>query len=411
MPVEFKQQNAEEFVVEEIARDGTVFETGKKYELGKEEDQLLEKDYFTHFVLEKKEWNTLQALGAVAHRVHVKPSRFNFAGTKDRQAITTQLCSAFAVAPERLAGAKVKDVSINGCWKAKEKVRLGDLCGNRFTITLTKENCGREIAGEEAVERARELNYCIPNFFGPQRFGSMRFNTHLVGEKFLKGEYEQAVWEYLCGSHENESKSIREAREKLREEKDFAAALQYFPRHLRYELTMLEALAREKTNFVGAIRVLPRNLQLMFVHAFQSFLFNELLRVKVEAGGLFDAKKGVLYCLADSFGFPETDATVKVEDEGKTGKLIKQGKAFLVGTIGGYESSLEEDEIALLEKHGLTKESFRIKSMPELSSKGSFRPLFVPLKGFEVLDDKPLKLRFALPSGSYATTALQQLLI
>ena len=397
LTVEFKQQSPEEFVVEEIAEDGTIFEVGKTYALGKPEDQTLERDYFTHFVLEKREWNTLQALGALAARLHVKPSRFDHAGTKDRNAITTQLCSAFAVAPERILPANIKDVKINGAWKARKKVRLGDLAGNRFTITLTERNCGAKISGEQIVERARQLNYTIPNLFGSQRFGSQRNNTDLVGLAMLKGDFEAAVREYLHGSAAEESDSVREARLRLQKEGDFLKALEYFPEHLRYERTLLRYLAEKPTDFAGALRLLPRTLQLMFVHAFQSRLFNEIVGEKAE-----------WYCLADDAGFPDVETVRKIDGEGE--KLIEKSKAFPVGRIIGYEGELSEAEKQKLEEKGLSQESFRMKSMPELSSKGTFRALRVPLKDLEVLEENPLVVRFCLPSGSYATVAIAALI-
>jgi len=108
--------DAPDFLVEEIGLDGKAFGIGEKIE-GTEED-----GDFTHFVLEKKNWNTSQALKKIAEAAHTGHKRFSCAGTKDRLAISTQLCSAFKIAPEKLLALSIKDIKINGAWKSKKAV-------------------------------------------------------------------------------------------------------------------------------------------------------------------------------------------------------------------------------------------------------------------------------------------------
>ncbi|HLD75613.1 MAG TPA: tRNA pseudouridine(13) synthase TruD, partial [Candidatus Norongarragalinales archaeon] len=386
----FSAQKPEEFIVEEILPDGTQLELDKPVDQGIPEEQTMERDYFTHFIFQKYDWNTLDALGALSFRLHVKPGRFNCAGNKDKKAITIQRASAFAVAPERLLSANVKDVKILSAWKAKEKVKLGDLGGNRFTITLTEQNCGQNKDPEKIIEKAREQNYQMLNLFGPQRFGSQRQNTAKVGEHLLKGDYEAAAWEAMAGEG-NESPHISEARKRLRQERDFAAALSYFPQHLKSERRILEHLARIPTDFVGAFRKLPRTLALLYVHAFQSDLFNQYVK----------ENEGDFVCDANSLGFPDLAAVrpKTAADE----KALQQGRAFPVAQILGYQTQPSESEKTFLESKGISLDFFKLKSMPELSSKGAFRAVRVPLKDFEVLDEKPLRIRFALPPGAYAT--------
>ena len=362
----------DEFVVEEITLDGSIFEVGAAVEKAGE---ALEKNYFTRFVLEKKEGNTEQALRELAFFLHVKPSRFNYAGTKDRNAITTQLCSVFALPLERLlqANGRVKDLRINGAWVSKEKVRLGDLQGNRFTLILNEENCGVKPDAQKIFAKVESAGFLFPNFFGLQRFGSLRRNTAEVGGFLLKGDFQGAVWNYLAFSEGEKDEESVAGRKRLAEEKDFANALGYFPRHLKYERMMLEHLAKSPNDFVGALGKMPRHLVLMFIHAFQSKLFNEMLEERMNEGNWNAEEKGLL--------------------------------------VGG-DSVLGEREKLLLEREGLSPDSFKIKQMPFLSSKGGERAFFAELKGFEVVEEtsESVKVRFSLESGCYATVALSFLL-
>ncbi|VVB67822.1 putative tRNA pseudouridine synthase D [Candidatus Norongarragalina meridionalis] len=353
------------FFVEEITSDGVILELGKAYSF---EKPAPERDFFTHFVLQKREWNTVQALGAIARNLHVKPSRFDFAGTKDRQATTTQLCSVFALPAERLLQARVKDVQINGAWKADAKVRLGNLLGNRFTIKTDKP-----------VNPVASFS----NYFGEQRFGSGRKNTAKIGKLILQGDYEAAVRSYLCDSEGEENVDAVRARETLLGEGDFAAAAVYFPHHLKYEITMLRSLSSKPTDFIAAIRALPRSLQLMFVHAFQSDLFNKRIDLRLPPSAT---------CGRDAHGFPSA---------------ATEGTDFTLGNVIGYSSVISEDERILLEAEGLSQEAFRLKAMPELSAKGTLRLLEAPVMNFENVEGG---IRFALPKGCYATVAVKYIL-
>ncbi|MBI4406366.1 tRNA pseudouridine(13) synthase TruD, partial [Candidatus Micrarchaeota archaeon] len=189
----------EEFIVEEITLDGEVLESGKKIE-----KNGVENGKFCHFVLEKKLWNTSQALNAIARFLRVGRKRFNSAGTKDRNAITVQLVSMFAGKPEQLLSIKVKDLHINGAWSDDKKLELGDLLGNRFTIALTEKNCGEKISAEKIEQNVRRNNYAIPNFFGSQRFGSLRQNSHLVGKLLLQENWREACLNFLTYTDEIE---------------------------------------------------------------------------------------------------------------------------------------------------------------------------------------------------------------
>ncbi len=420
--VKFREYSfaAEEFVVEEITRDGVVLEAGKPANLGAAEDASLERDYFARFVLEKRNWNSMQALAEIARRLHAHPKRFDFAGTKDRNALTVQQCSAFAIQPERLLALEIKDIEILGAWKSKNKVRLGELAGNRFTITLTSENCGTPKvtpSAKKIAAKAKKLRYVFPNYFGSQRFGSMRGNAALVGAALLKKDFEGAVSNYLTfvneGEREDDARSARERLDKDKSRERFAKALDYFPRFLKYERTLLEHLSRSPRDYAGAFSRFPRHLQLLFVHAVQSELFNDELEARVKAKKLFTPEEGDFYCSRDSLGFPLVGDAKPVDDLKETKALVAGGDAFLVGTLVGSDSQPTATQAKLLKKKKIGVEDFKFSTLPWLSTRGGRRALFAPLLHFTVVEGAPagaVRVRFALPSGCYATIAVQELL-
>jgi tRNA pseudouridine13 synthase len=370
----------EDFLVEEIAPDGAVYELGMPFSRSDEPGK------FVHFILQKKDWSTSSALSELGAHLGLSHKNFNMAGTKDKVAITTQLISVSGTTKERILGTRIKDISINGAWDALERIRLGDLLGNRFTILVRD---AAEDSDERVARIASELDKTFPNYFGPQRFGSTRKNTHLVGQKLLQGDLEGAVISFLCDGEGEKNELAIKVRKNLSATRDFSAAMKEFPKHLRLERSMIEYLAKNPDSFANALRKLPRNILLLFVHAYQSHLFNITLSARLSEGPL-ELEEGEYFC-RETLGFPDI---AKMDAEG-----------WICGKLIGYGTPLNERESALLTEVGIQKEAFKMKSLPEISSKGSYRTLLAPMKDFNSRGDR---FRFSLPSGSYATMAMRE---
>ena len=381
----------EDFVVKEITQEGTILEPGKRYERNDEAGGA-----FTRFVLQKKGWNTTQALKAVA-AAHGRGIRsVGFAGTKDRQSISVQLCSIFKSDPEEVINTSIKDISINGAWRSSEAVKLGDLIGNRFAIRIRGASDRSRL---EAVDE--ELDGLFPNYYGNQRFG-YRDNNVDIGLALLKGDYRSAVLKYLTESANEKLEEGINARKRLADELDFQEALSYFPHYLKYERSVIEYLSRFPGEYLKAFRRIPRHLSLMFVHSVESHIFNRELAGRVTSGEL-SPSNGDYVCGKNPYGFPDTD---KVEVFGST-----QRGGFATGNIVGYGTErLTESEKEIMDELGVSQSMFKLKGFPELSSKGAFRPFFAPYLGFSISEseDADSVIEFSLPHGSYATVLLRE---
>lgn len=90
------------------------------------------------------------------------------------------------------------------------------------------------------------------------------------------------------------------------------------------------------------------------------------------------------------------------------------------GILAGYKTNLSQGRLGeieqeVLDKHNLTLEDFNIQEIPYLRMKGSFRKAITKIEDLqiEILDDeefsdaKKIILGFTLPSGTYATTFLE----
>jgi len=399
----------EDFMVEEIGEGGSVFAIDTEVvRPGAVSGR------FVNFILQKRDWSTTSALSEIGKRLHVNHRYFSVAGNKDKVAVTVQLASVSGVSKEAILSLDIRDISINGAWLADDKVRIGALLGNRFAIRV-RGALEKEVSVTRVDRIYSGLSGMFPNYFGAQRFGSTRKNTHAIGFKLLKNDFEDAALSYICDSEGEEAGDAKAARDELKATNDFSKALNYFPKHLRLERSMIAYLARKPGDFLGSFKQLPRSMLLMFIHAVQSHVFNLLLsqRIseakkdhgeKIDLGenpsspsspsAVLELERGEYYC-SETLGFPDIS---KTSDAG-----------WVVGKIIGYETPVNEREKKMLSELGIQKESFRLKAIPEIASKGTHRPLLAPLKDFN-FDADTDTFRFSLPAGSYATIAMREFL-
>ena len=94
-----------------------------------------------------------------------------------------------------------------------------------------------------------------------------------------------------------EADDVRNARSMLDETHDFQRAMTELPRTLTCSnASICGYLARNPGDYRGGIMVLPPNLQMMFVHAYQSLIFNRVLSERIRRGIPLDrAVLGDLY--------------------------------------------------------------------------------------------------------------------
>ncbi len=386
--------------------------------------------------LKKVNWDTHSVIRELAKRLRVSRNRFGFAGTKDKFAVTTQKISIWGINADDLARIRLRDVTLRVLGRSNKPVSLGDLYGNEFEIVIRglKLNGGER----EILERLNCISAEIaelggvPNFFGVQRFGVTRPITHIVGEHLIRGDIRGAVMTYLSCICPGESEEVKEARQ-LCHESRFKECLKRMP--LRYERAMLNELVKkgepDESDYIAAFKALPVNLQKLFIHAYQAYLFNLVLSRRMELQLPFnEAMVGDIVCYRNERGFADPDKVERVTEakQEAINRLIKRGRAFVTAPVFGYASELgtglEGDiEREVLATEGVELSDFKLGIIPAMSSRGTRRPILVPVDvkincgcGTALADDelnpgsgyKRVKLCFFLPKGAYATVVLRE---
>jgi tRNA pseudouridine13 synthase len=287
-------------------------------------------------LLTKKDTNTLKAAQLIANKLGIKEKDVGFAGTKDKKAVTKQHISIKGAGRKEIEDLRFDNITLLYLGRIAYPINLGMLEGNKFEIIVRN------------IDNLPERKETFPNYFGEQRFSE---NNADIGKALIKKNFAEACRLILLsyGEHENDAR---------------------------------EHLETSAKDYVGAIKKIPRKIIMIYVHAYQSLIWNKTLERYIEKN-----KDDAMIPLV-GFG---TDL-----DSGEVSNIIKE----------------------ILKEEGITERDFIIRSLPEATFEGSIRPAFCRAENLDIgeLEDdennpgmKKTNIRFSLPKGSYATSYLKHL--
>ena len=272
----------EDFVVEEVTPSGDLLDVVDWESASGPIIEEEKKPKYAIFVVQKMGLSTMDAANIIAAELRLSRNLITYAGLKDKRAITVQSMSGPARIAEDLLSLNLSRIHIRDIRKSRQSVQIGDLWGNRFKILLRNTDLDCEAASELAwkIRDAPLLNY-----FGVQRFGVTRPTTHLVGRALARRDYEEAIRIMLTTSSGYETEDLGEIRQELAEDlSPTQEMIDAFPKELGYERDVMKFLANNPDEYERAITRIPPRVLTLFVHAFQSYLFNRLISRRKERG-------------------------------------------------------------------------------------------------------------------------------
>jgi tRNA pseudouridine13 synthase len=399
------RQRPEDFIVEEITQEGLIANLNlQKLDRGEGK--------YTLAVLKKTSLDQMPTISLLSKKLGTK---VRFAGIKDRRAITYQLISIDRPVSEEELSLKLKNVYLKTIGRSRFGLMPGGLRGNRFTVRI------RSIEPDVLDPQALLPIDWLPGFFGHQRFGTTRPNTHKVGRLLLKGNHEGAVREFLAEPYQNEPESIYRARSALRETWNLGRAYRDFPISLTYERNLINRLLKSPNDYEGAFGALPKTLLRFFVNSYQSYLFNLALSKRWRLYGLFEARKGDYVAPLDSWGSPSRPIKSNRSNIEKLQRMISSRRAVLMMRVVGKETILDgaDQEVyyEILKNEELSLEDFaRVLGMTFMGTLRfvTFSPISYEVigQGSDELNQGRMYavIRFSLPKGCYATVLLRELM-
>jgi len=374
---------------------------------------------FTVLRVVSRNWEQHELGEAIARRLGLSPHTVQWSGTKDRRAVAERLLSYRGPPPERDLG--LREVDLLEAYRARDGLVLGHHYGNAFEVRVVPERSPPDEAATAYRATATALRSAggFPNFFGLQRFGEVRPVTHEVGRQLVRGDPGAAVDAYLTAIPPGTSEGHGdEARRAYAGHRDPLRALREFPPDYRFERSLLERLARGQPP-EQALRALSRDLRLLFVHAYQSLLFNRWLSRRRAAALPLDRPvpgDRILRAGRDGTIRGQDAVPVGTDNERECAELVARGRAFLAGPLVGMDTTLAAGPggallATLLDEESIGPAAFRIPFAPELASRGTWRPVLLPLPPLGITADPTgVGFRFALPKGAYATVLLREFL-
>ncbi len=274
-PLGYVRLYPQDFIVEEIHNDRSISQVeylGNKFvpaESGK---------YTLYADLVKANIPTFEAINRLANELRIPENKIGYSGIKDAQAITSQRISLQGVRIEEIKNIKCEGFFLSNFSYGKGVLQPGSLLGNRFSIFARTKKMEDEEWFIKKIGVLKQNGFL--NYYQTQRFGGLRFMSHIFGKMILQRRYEETIKLFLTEPSLYDIKLIKDIRIRASEFygdwRNMKEILLRLPYVFQNEMKVLEYLERNHNDFIGAL-IEIRNQTTLWVYSYSSLLFNKYL--------------------------------------------------------------------------------------------------------------------------------------
>lgn len=360
---------------------------------------------FSLYRLSKRSLTTLEAVERIARSWNLPPAAIQYAGMKDRHAITHQYITIQRGPREPM---NLDTASLEYLGQAPRGIGPGDIVANRFAITLRNFTENAIPVIETAIDELQR--YHVPNYFDDQRFRSLGPSREFIARAWCEDHYERALWLALAEENDSDRADEKQQKRALRDGWGrWAEVKEKLERSHRRSIVTY--LADHPTDFRRAFERVRVEFRRIYISAFQSFLWNRF------AASRFAAAIPAGDEIFITSGFGEFPAYRRLSND------LLQYFGKLMVPLPSSRTRFRDPEVerafdASLAEIGLSLKGLRVKHGRDAFFAVSERPVLLRAGTLVhgVGDDdlhpgrKCLRLSFELPRGSYATIITKRIL-
>lgn len=360
---------------------------------------------FRFYRLSKQELGTPEALELIRRRWNLPESSISHGGLKDKHAQTVQYLT-ITNGPD--TSLQESNFLLEPIGSLNAPYGPQGFRGNRFTIRL--RDLPRAKADQIRDSLQATVREGVPNYFDDQRFGSVGKSQEFIIHAWMKENYERAFWLAVADPYPFDRPSVRR-------EKDILNSNWTDWSRIKAELdkgntrSVITYLCDHPTDYRGAFVRLRRDMRRIWVSAFQSQLFNDvlgqLIRQNLEPAQLWNVAfktdvKPIWHDLSD--------------------EQVKHFSSLELPLPCGRNRLPEQPDLLaainhVMEKWELQWHSLRIKKMDDVFfGKGGRAASLKPTVGNCTIQPDDLnegrrmaRMVFELPRGSYATLVIKRI--
>lgn len=355
------------------------------------------------YLLEKSGLGTPEAIQEIIKCWNLSRSQIGYGGLKDRHAVTSQTITIYR-GPER--DIEQRSFTLTYIGSAPREFGAKDILSNAFEITLRGLRADKLGSIQQACST---LAAGIPNYFDDQRFGSLGESRQFVAQPWCMGDYERALFLMIAEENSHDRPREREQKEILRKLwGNWIECKRILDRSHRRSIVTY--LCDHPTDFRRALALVRIDLRSIYVAAFQSQLWNQVL-AEWWRSKLPDEKLLKVQGAGSELVFPE-----KLDAE-----LATKASQMRIPLPSARQKDWDREIGELLDKvlsqYAMQRHEIRLKYPRDtFFSKGVRDVMLVPkgLKWQKGLDEVvgrddvfKLKLEFSLLRGQYATMLIK----
>lgn len=361
---------------------------------------------FALYQLTKRHLGTPEAIEAICKAIRIDPRRVSFGGLKDTHALTIQHLT-IEQGPRR--NWRGPSFELKYLYQTAEAFNSRHVTGNRFVIVQ------RDITTEAVEECSRNLHEVqtsgLANYFDDQRFGSVTADRQFVARLLVDGEYEGALRLALCADYPFDNIVEKQVKQRLNDHwTHWPKLLSELPIGLTKRV--VQYLATHPSDYRGALRTLPHQMLTLYLAAYQSHLWNQML------AHWFDRKFPPSRLIRIKTKLAQLPMPATLSDTERDEFFASELPLPSARLKLPADSPWTEDVNWVMAQEGISLAKIQLKHWRELFfSKGGRAVWFKPrdLK-WEVnpgsrLGLKNLQVFCVLPRGSYATLLMKRIAV